>query len=305
MDDSLCGKFVVLRTYLPDELGKNGTLDFGDNTNFVQYCPEKDSGGNECNNNLDKITAGFLWLLEQCYHALKHKTHRTNSINAFFIYIISWFSYKLKQLKWEEFTTINEFYNKNVKDSNKYKKFISHAYTFGELKEFMDERNDLLNINIEDLSKFYDAFNLICNMYDNFATNTDKKTLLNDANEFVKKFQELNGNSNNTDGSSYRQIMSSLSIDYSNLNNKCTSNGVNCKDFQSFPDITTNFSALTSGDTSGSSIGKRLFTVLSIFGAIAFFLGISYKYSLFGFRKRVQKQKLREKIKNIKKKINR
>ncbi|ETB61213.1 hypothetical protein YYC_01152 [Plasmodium yoelii 17X] len=304
MDDSLCGKFVVLRTYLPDELGKNGTLDFGDNTNFVQYCPEKDSGGNECNDNLDKITAGFLWLLEQCYYALKNRTHGTNSINAFFIYIISWFSYKLKQIKWEEFTTINEFYTKNVKDSGKYKTFINHAYTIGELKEFMDERNDLLNINIEDLSKFYDAFNLICNMYDNFATNTDKKTLLNDANEFVKKFQELNGNSNNTDGSSYRQIMSSLSIDYSNLNNKCTSNGVNCKDFQSFPDI-TNFSALTSGDTSGSSIGKRLFTVLSIFGAIAFFLGISYKYSLFGFRKRVQKQKLREKIKNIKKKINR
>ncbi|SCL82224.1 Plasmodium variant antigen protein Cir/Yir/Bir, putative, partial [Plasmodium berghei] len=53
-----------------------------------------------------------------------------------------------------------------------------------------------------------------------------------------------------------------------------------------------------------SSIGSKLFTVLSIFGAMAFFLGISYKYSLFGFRKRSQKQHLREKIKNIKKRMN-
>ncbi|CXI38989.1 BIR protein [Plasmodium berghei] len=49
--------------------------------------------------------------------------------------------------------------------------------------------------------------------------------------------------------------------------------------------------------SSNLSIGNKLFTVLSIFGAIAFFLGISYKYSLFGFRKRAQKQYLREKIK--------
>ncbi|EAA15237.1 putative yir2 protein [Plasmodium yoelii yoelii] len=275
MDDTLCGKFDFLRTYLPDELDKAGTLDFGDNTNFMQYCPENDSGGNACNNNLDKITAGFLWLLEQCYHALTYKTHDTNSINAFFIYIISWFSYKLKQNKGNKFSTINEFYNKNVIDSNKYKKFISHAYTIGELKGFMEKRTDLMNINIEDLSKFYDAFKLLCSVYDNVAQNQTGDTLSNDATSFVYKYIELNNN-HNIEDIARSKILPVLLTDYDNLKNKCTSNGVNCKDFQSFPDI-TNLSALSSRDTSSSSIGKRLFTVLSIFGAIAFLLGISYK----------------------------
>ncbi|CXH19895.1 Plasmodium variant antigen protein Cir/Yir/Bir, putative [Plasmodium berghei] len=49
---------------------------------------------------------------------------------------------------------------------------------------------------------------------------------------------------------------------------------------------------------SSSSIGNKLIPVLSIFGAIAFFLGIGYKYSLFKSRKRSRKQHLREKVKN-------
>ncbi|EAA17687.1 putative yir3 protein [Plasmodium yoelii yoelii] len=161
----------------------------------------------------------------------------------------------------------------------------------------MDERNDLLNINIEDLSKFYDAFNLLCIMYGRVAQNKKDDKLLNDAKDFVKKYQELNRYSNNTDVSSYRQILSSLSTNYDDLK-------IKCKNDQTLPEIPASIYALTSEDTSSSSIGNKLFTVLSIFGAIAFFLGISYKYSLFGFRKRAQKQYLREKIKNIKKKMN-
>ncbi|CDU16384.1 PIR protein [Plasmodium yoelii] len=304
MNDILCGKFDYLRTYLPDELGETGTLNFDENKDLIQYCPEKDSGENKCNNNLDKITAGFLWLLEQCYSTLTSKDYIENNTNAFFLYIISWFSYKLKQIKGGEFTTINELYNKNVKDSGKYTKFIREAYTIGELKGFMDKRNDLLNINIEDLSKFYDAFKLICSMHGNVSTNTIGDTLSDNANSFIDTYIELNNN-HNVEGIARNKILPVLSTDYDNLKNACTKKGANCKDLSFLPEITTKFSAQISGDTSDSSIGNRLFTVLSIFGAIAFFLGISYKYSLFGFRKQFQKQKLREKIKNIKKKMNR
>ncbi|ETB58015.1 hypothetical protein YYC_04277, partial [Plasmodium yoelii 17X] len=44
-------------------------------------------------------------------------------------------------------------------------------------------------------------------------------------------------------------------------------------------------------------IANKLIIVLSTLFVIAFFLGISYKYSLFGFRKKSQKQHLREKLK--------
>ncbi|ETB63226.1 hypothetical protein YYC_00065 [Plasmodium yoelii 17X] len=291
-----CGKFVFLRTYLPDDLSINGTLELKDHKNFENYCPVTESGKNECDNNLGKITAGFLWLLGECYSALKNKTHDENSVNTFFLYIISWFSYQLNQIKGEKFTTINEFYTKNVKDSGKYEKFIREAYTIADLKGFMDGQNDFLNINIEELSKFYDASKLLCNMYGNIETNKHDK-LPDTAKDFVNKYTKFK-DSCNIEDASRNKILSALSADYDNIKEKC-------KHIQTIPEITTDISALISGDiSSSSSIGKRLFAVLSIFGAIAFFLGISYKYSLFGFRKRFQKQQIREKIKNIKKRMN-
>ncbi|CDU18694.1 PIR protein [Plasmodium yoelii] len=297
MNDDLCGKFIFLRTYLPDDLSDTPKSELKDHEKFKKYCPNTNSGKNECDNDLGKITAGFLWLLEECYSAFKNKTNE-NSINAFFMHMISWFSYKLKQKSVSESTKIYDYYTKHVIDSGKYNEFTNSAYKFTELKDFIEERKDLLNINIQNLSKFYDAFKLLCSIYGDISTNTNVKNLSDNANEFVKKYQELNAYSNNTDDSTYRQILSSLSTNYDHLKTKC-------KNDQPLPEITANIYALTSGETSSSSSGtNKLLTVLSIFGAIAFFLGISYKYSLFGFRKRAQKQYLKEKIKNIKKKMN-
>ncbi|WBY59669.1 PIR protein [Plasmodium yoelii yoelii] len=107
------------------------------------------------------------------------------------------------------------------------------------------------------MSKFYNAFKLLCNI-------------------------------------AYNQILSTLSTDYNNLKNYCNIKGANCKDFPSIPEITPNISVQISEVTSSSSsLGNKLF------------LFYRYLYSLFGFQKRAQKQYLREKIKNIKKKINR
>ncbi|CDU16020.1 PIR protein [Plasmodium yoelii] len=292
MDDTLCGKFVFLRKYLPDDSDEPTSLDFYGYESFKNYCPNAN-----CNTELEKITIGFLWLLEQCYSESKEKNYDQNSINAFFIHMLSWFSYKLMQKSNYKNVSLNDFYNEHVKNSNKYTNFISAAYKIGDLKDFMDERNYLLNINIEDLSKFYDALKLICSMYGDI-TMTKHDTLPDNAILFVKKYQELTNNCKIED-TARSKIFSVLSTDYNNIKNKSTN-------ITSLPEITANVSALSSGDTSSSSsITNKLLLVLSTFGAIAFFLGISYKYSLFGFRKRAQKQYLREKIKNIKKKMNR
>ncbi|ETB63493.1 hypothetical protein YYC_00052 [Plasmodium yoelii 17X] len=292
-----CEKFDLLRAYLPDDLSATTKLDLNDNSKIKKYCPENGSGDNTCNTNLDEITAGFLWLLGECYSTLTTNGYDQNNTNAFFIHMISWFSYKLNQNEGKKFNTINDFFNEYVKSSDNYKSFITDAYRIGNLKEFMDKRNDLLNINIEDLSKFYDASKLLCSMYINAEKHTKDSTVPNEAKNFVIKYKDLN-ESYNIEDTARRKILPFLLTDYNNLINKC-------KSFTSLPDITTEFSAQMSGVTSSSSsTANKLFTVLSIFGAIAFFLGISYKYSLFGFRKRAQKQYLREKIKKIKKKMN-
>ncbi|SCL94317.1 Plasmodium variant antigen protein Cir/Yir/Bir, putative, partial [Plasmodium chabaudi adami] len=53
---------------------------------------------------------------------------------------------------------------------------------------------------------------------------------------------------------------------------------------------------------SSSSVASKLIPALLVF-AIPIFLGIAYKYSLFGFDKRLHRQYLREKLKKINKKM--
>ncbi|VTZ81299.1 PIR protein [Plasmodium yoelii] len=292
MDDSLCGQIEHIRKHLPDNLDATTKLDFYQIEDIKKYCPDEN-----CNTDLDKNTAGFLWLLGKCYYESTEKNYDKNSINTFFIHMISWFSYKLKQISYDKNIPLNDFYNEHVRNNYKYNSFTTPAYTIADLGKFMDERTDLLNINIEDLSKFYDASKLICIMYGNVAKNEKYDILSNNANDFVQKYTELNKKYNDEDGP-HSKILSALSTDYNNLKKKR-------KGFQSLPDIPGSSALASTYEVTSlsSSTGTRLFTVLSIFGAIAFFLGISYKYSLFGFRKRFQKQKLREKIKNIKKKM--
>ncbi|CDS44082.1 PIR protein [Plasmodium yoelii] len=293
MDDTLCSNFDILRKHLPDELSEKAETDLENISNFKDYCP-----GEDCNTELEQITIGFLWLLGKYFIKYPSKGNTENDTKPFFLYIILWLSYKLSQNSENSTTKINEFYTKHVNDNSKYSKFINDSSRFTDLKKFIDKQNYLLNINIKDLSKFYDVSKLICSMYGNVAMGKDSNILLNNANEFVSKYQELSKNYNNTDGSSYKQILTALSTDYNKLKNKNSS-------ITPLPEITADVSAYISRvRSSSSSTGKKLFTVLSIFGAIAFFLGISYKYSLFGFRKRAQKQYLREKIKKIKKKMN-
>ncbi|SCL82567.1 BIR protein, partial [Plasmodium berghei] len=282
MDDALCSNFDVLRYYLTDELGGTAKYEFKKISNYKNYCPSEN-----CNTDLEKITIGFLWLLEQCFSTSISKNHNENNTNAYFIYIILWLSHKLKQNSEHKTNQINDFYTKHVKNSGKYSNFISDSGRYTNFNEFIEKQKDLLDINIEDLSKFYDASKLICSMYGNVAQNQTDDKLSNNATSFVNKYTELN-NIYNNEGAPHSQILSALSTDYNNLKKerdnipslpekKTTQDHVQSSKDNS-EQISGQFSGQFSEDTSSSSsIGNKLFTVLSIFGAIAFLLGISYK----------------------------
>ncbi|CXI27470.1 Plasmodium variant antigen protein Cir/Yir/Bir, putative [Plasmodium berghei] len=182
-------------------------------------------------------------------------------------------------------TNLQHFYCTYI-NNDKYKKPITYVTEYKNYKDLIDKTN-MMNMDIKDISKFYD-------------------------NEFAKKYDEIKEDYNNTDSSSYRQIFSTLSIDYNNLKNKYKD--VQDSDFPTLPEINTSQNTTKIPDetseqnsainsvqnynvTSSSSIVSKLIPVLSIFDAISVFWGIEYKYSLFGFRKQSQKQHLREKLK--------
>ncbi|CDU17357.1 PIR protein [Plasmodium yoelii] len=305
MDKEVCRILISISNSFPNSLDKSGNYHFTMNEDILNgYCTNK-----KCSNNFEKINAGCLYLLDAFFENPSVFNSVAKSNVNIVEYIMIWLSKMLSRIENTENESLGFFYNTYIKGDNNYKKSISNVMGCNNYKELIDKTN-MMNMKIKDISKLYDAFNTLCMMHYEFnekSPNCDK--YLKDANKFVEKYKKLKADSSITEKSSYNQLLSTLLTDYNNFENKCISNGVNCTNFPSLQTIekkhhVQSFEQISEDTSSSSSVTNKLFTVLSIFGVIAFILGISYKYSLFGFRKRFQKQKLREKLKNIKKRMN-
>ncbi|EAA20772.1 PIR protein [Plasmodium yoelii] len=293
MNKTVCDRFLSVWDALPDTLNK-GEYEFKKNNFLDGYCRSY-----SCDNDVEKVNAGFFYLLNKFFGSSESSYSAQNDINVV-DYIIIWLSYMLNLKANTREDNLNYFYTISINSDNIYKNPITGIPGYKSYKDLIDEKKELMSISNEKMSKLYALFKILCNIYtelDDKSSNCNKHS--GKAIEFVEKYKKIKEDPSVTEGSPYYKLLSTLSKDYDNLKNKC----------DSFPDLLTiekkqNFAKSSEDTPSSSSITTKLFTVLSIFGAIGFLLGISYKYSLFGFRKRFQKQKLREKIKNIKKRIN-
>ncbi|CDS44502.1 YIR protein [Plasmodium yoelii] len=170
-------------------------------------------------------------------------------------YAILWLSYKLNQKTQNGTTKLDDFYTNNVAKNRCYDENIGTANNSKIKKDVIEKQIRSMDIDIKDISNFYDAFKSLC-----------------------KNALDINK------GSSYYKLLSSLSNDYKKFENKYNKHAC------------SSISPLVAYPR--SSVTKNIIiTIAIIFVAASILLGVSYKYSLFGFRKRFQKQKLKEQIK--------
>ncbi|ETB59023.1 hypothetical protein YYC_03315 [Plasmodium yoelii 17X] len=295
MNVEVCKRFKNVWDDFRDKLDSNEKYQFKGDNIFKTYCT------NNCTSFIDKMNAGCLYLFDECFkNSSVFESVAKNNINIV-EYIMIWLSYMLRLKDNLGINDINQFYDDFI-IKDKYNEGIIGVKDYNSYDDLMNKKKYLMEMNIKDISKFYDPFKLLCEMYTEFDENKKDCTKCSEkARQFVERYEKLNGDSNNTDGSSYKQLLCTLSTDYENFKKYCD-DAQYCKS-SPLPTIdkakipakcSEQISEVTS---SSSSIASKLIPVLSIFGAIAIFLGISYKYSLFGFRKRSQKQYLREKLK--------
>ncbi|ETB63539.1 hypothetical protein YYC_00016 [Plasmodium yoelii 17X] len=292
MDADICKRFKNVREWLPDQLYRNREFQVNDK-HLNEYCT------NKCEDPLDKISAGCLYLLNEFFK--DDSAFDGVAKNNIYIvqYILIWLSYMLNLDKNEDHNIIDNFYNTYIKDSGKYTNNMQYIGRYKGYKDLIDGNNYFLSMDMSIISKLYDTFNTLCEMYNDIYTNNSNCAEYSEkASQFVETYKKNIIDHNITEDKPYFHVFLTLLIDYANLKNKC-------ENFPYIPYITNIISEHVSEVTSSSSIVSKLIPILSILVAIAIFLGISYKYSLFGFRKRVQKQYLREKIKNIKNRMNR
>ncbi|ETB59988.1 hypothetical protein YYC_02381 [Plasmodium yoelii 17X] len=279
MNKQVSKLFYAIRNSLPNKLDNNGNYQFIINESILNgYCNSK-----KCSNNLEKINAGCLYLFDAFFKdSSVFESVAKGNINIV-EYIIIWLSHMLIPIKNDNNDSI-EFFYKTYIDNDKYKNSINGVTVYKDYKDLIDKR-DLINMDIKSIYKFYDAFNTLCLMYVEFDEDSpDCKKYSDKAKEFVKNYKKLKGDSSITENSLYNKILSTLLTDYNNLKDKCS-------DSSSFPSIETtdnsmqSFGQISEDTSSSSSIANKLLIVLSIFGAMAFFLGISYKVNNKEFKK--------------------
>ncbi|CDS44459.1 YIR protein [Plasmodium yoelii] len=312
MDNLLCENFNIVIENYPDELSNYEESKFYNIKGVDRYCPGGESGGKKCKTEFDKINAACLWLLnENIANGINDLNNE--QVKSFIIYIMIWLNYKLN-LKKDEEPNLSDFYT-NIENNANYtnctnsgndcNSTLNDKAGYNNFKEAIVKNKDFSNIDFEDISKFYEAFKLLCKIPTEYGEDKlDCTEYLRYANEIVDKFKELNENYSATRNTSYSQVWSTLSTDYGSFKNDYNDNS--CMNIPSLPPMETKKHHVQSSDVTSSSLSivKKLILALSIFSAITIFLGIFYKCSLFVLRKRAQKQHLRENLKNIKKRMN-
>ncbi|SCL84009.1 CIR protein [Plasmodium chabaudi adami] len=286
----MCQRFNNVWTDFLDQLdeGKYKFTDDGYSDNLFT---------NKSDDDLNKINAVSFWLFEQnlwdCSSSSINEKRNTDIV----YYIVIWLIHMLRLKGDGQIDNVIKFYNTCIQPTQEYINSIkdTNANAYNIYKKLIDNKLYLMNRDIKDISKFYDAFKSLCSMYNDFnEDDPDCTQCLDDAKKFAKKYEILLNNNNNdtdtdTEDSLYSQILSILSTDYHNFINQCYKKKEGCGRFPSLPDC------------SRCSLTKNVLISIA-FVAIPIFLEFAYKYSLFGFGKRSQKQYLREKRKKIKRK---
>ncbi|CAD2099489.1 PIR protein CIR protein, partial [Plasmodium vinckei] len=198
-----------------NNLGNGLTLQITDNIihNYCHY--GKNSGQGKCNDYLEMASSGVIHLLK------KLKENYDLEYDKLSEYAILWLRYRLNQKEPHYNTQLNYFYNnyieKNTYYNNKIKDNDNDSPTY---KDIIDTKKDLMDI--KEMTKFSYPFKLLLLLYDKNNKKSGNCDHLDDANRFANKFEELNNDYNNIEGSSYNKMLYRLSDDYNNLISKCT-----------------------------------------------------------------------------------
>ncbi|ETB59035.1 hypothetical protein YYC_03327 [Plasmodium yoelii 17X] len=208
MTNFMCQKFDDFRKIFRDELDGSGNYNF-QNGPLKNYCPKK-----KCNNDIDKVNAGCLWLLYDFFGKIGASVN--DKYKDYLVYIMIWLSYKLNQKTENEITKLNDFYSNHIKDNTEYTNRKINDDTYGSYKDIIDNIKEYMDIDIIHMSKFYELLKLLCKM--NTAYKNNKSGDFSEhANNFFNKYKELFNDDKNTKDSSYSKVLIVVSNDYNNI----------------------------------------------------------------------------------------
>ncbi|ETB58523.1 hypothetical protein YYC_03892 [Plasmodium yoelii 17X] len=202
MNKQVCKNFYAINNSIPHKLDNKGNYQFAMNQNILNaYCTSKN-----CSSNHEKINAGCLYLFDAFFQSSSvFNSVAKGNINVY-EYIMIWLSKMLNRIETNENESLNFLYSIYINNDN-YKKSIENFTEYKDYKELID-KTDMMKMNIKDISKLYDAFITLCMMYIEFDEKSpDCNQCSKHADEFVKKYNKLNNDSDIAKDSPYYRLL--------------------------------------------------------------------------------------------------
>ncbi|SCL88241.1 Plasmodium variant antigen protein Cir/Yir/Bir, putative, partial [Plasmodium chabaudi chabaudi] len=135
-----------------------------------------------------------MWL-SATFESLYDDECSQNGKDQYAGYAILWLSYILNQMSNEGIPTLKDFYTNNIETNTNYTTHVASTRD-SNYKEIINKKINLMNANKNIISKFYNVFKSLCNMYNDFNEDEPNYTkCLADAQKFVNEYQKfLNDN---------------------------------------------------------------------------------------------------------------
>ncbi|SCL92811.1 Plasmodium variant antigen protein Cir/Yir/Bir, putative, partial [Plasmodium chabaudi adami] len=129
------------------------------------YCPIPNNVNNkECTYYEQVVASAFIALLTLFKKFDDDEDEDVLEDDKLAEYAILWLCYKIDQ-ETHEFSNLNEFYNKYIINNEKNIKEENGADAYNSYKDIINKQICLKAIDIKETSKIYEAFEILCKMY--------------------------------------------------------------------------------------------------------------------------------------------
>ncbi|EAA17921.1 putative yir3 protein [Plasmodium yoelii yoelii] len=264
MSVEVCKRFESIRKWLSYEVIVGIHKNFDENLN--KYC---DKGS--CDDPFEKVNAGCLYLFDEFFGGFTPFNSVANRNINIVDYILIWLGYMLNLTIAKDNGSIETFYNTYINNDRRYNTKIKDVTGYHTYNDLIYIKEDLMSIDIKTMSKFYDAFILLCDICTGVDENSSNcGNYLEKAKKFVEIYDEFNEDYYNGRDSPYNQLLSTLSDDYYNLKSICY-------DFPLLPTYSRKY-----------VIKSTLIPIAFIFVAVSIFLGIAYKVNNKSIKQYIQ-----------------
>ncbi|ETB56054.1 hypothetical protein YYC_05910, partial [Plasmodium yoelii 17X] len=115
------------------------------------------TGDNKCSSDVPKLISDFIALVT-LFNGIDSDENLAS--DKLVEYAILWLSYKINQKKENGTTILDHFYTGNIKEDDCYNEHIDADSSSGKKihMEVINDKIESMNIDIKDISNFYDAF---------------------------------------------------------------------------------------------------------------------------------------------------